>query len=57
MKTLKTGDLKRFYELNRNDIDEENRTVSLSFSSENPVERWFGEEVLSHDPEHVRMIA
>ena len=55
MKTLKTGDLKRFYELNRNDIDEENRTVSLSFSSENPVERWFGEEVLSHDPEHVRM--
>lgn len=31
-------------------IDEEKRTVDLSFSSEQPYQRWFGMEVLSHDP-------
>lgn len=36
-------------------IDEEARTVELAFSSEAPVVRWFGEEVLSHDPAHVRL--
>jgi HK97 family phage major capsid protein/HK97 family phage prohead protease len=25
------------------------RTIELSFSSENPVDRWFGSEILSHD--------
>jgi HK97 family phage prohead protease len=30
-------------------IDEEKRTVDLSFSSEQPYQRWFGMEVLSHD--------
>ena len=30
-------------------VDLEARTVSLSFSSEAPVERWFGTEILSHD--------
>lgn len=36
-------------------IDEEARTVELAFSSETPVERWWGEETLSHDPSHIRM--
>ena len=27
----------------------ENRVVELSFSSEEPCERWFGTEILSHD--------
>jgi HK97 family phage major capsid protein len=36
-------------------IDDENRTAELAFSSEAPVERWWGEETLSHDPAHVRM--
>lgn len=27
-------------------VDEESRTVELAFSSEYPVERWFGYEVL-----------
>lgn len=36
-------------------IDEENRTVELAFSSEAPVVRWWGEEVLSHDPSHIRL--
>ncbi|MBU2701680.1 HK97 family phage prohead protease [Sporomusaceae bacterium BoRhaA] len=28
----------------------DDRTVELSFSSEAPYERWFGNEILSHDP-------
>lgn len=36
-------------------IDEENRTVELAFSSEAPVVRWWGEETLSHDPSHIRI--
>lgn len=31
------------------DVDQENRTVELAFSSEEPYERWFGVEVLSHE--------
>ncbi len=30
-------------------------TLSFPLSSEAPVERWFGTEVLSHDPAHIRM--
>lgn len=36
-------------------IDEASRTVELAFSSEAPVNRWWGEETLSHDPSHIRM--
>lgn len=36
-------------------VDLEARTVSLSFSSESEVPRWFGVEVLSHDPGAVRL--
>lgn len=31
-------------------VDAETRTVEFPFSSEMPVERWFGDEVLSHKP-------
>lgn len=31
-------------------VDTKNRTVGFSFSSEYPVDRWFGKEVLSHAP-------
>lgn len=31
-------------------VDEAKRTVELSFSSEAPVMRWWGPEILSHDP-------
>ncbi|MEI4262795.1 phage major capsid protein [Roseovarius sp. D0-M9] len=37
------------------EIDEDARTVELAFSSEIEVERFFGIEVLSHDPASVRM--
>jgi len=50
---IDTGVLHRTFTLNREQVDEENRTVPLAFSSEEPVERWFGNEVLSHDPSHV----
>jgi len=34
-------------------VDEEKRIVELSFSSETPVERWFGREILLHDKDAV----
>jgi len=46
---LDTGTLHRTFSLNRAEVDEENRTIPLSFSSEEPVERWFGNEILSHE--------
>ena len=47
--------LYRDFTLTRADIDEEKRTVPLAFSSESPVERWFGDEILSHEKGHVRL--
>ena len=37
------------------EIDQENRTVELAFSSETPVQRWFGDEVLVHDEAAIRL--
>jgi HK97 family phage major capsid protein len=45
----------RTVSLNREAINQENRTVALSFSSEIPVERFWGMEILDHRPECVRM--
>jgi len=53
MKQIKTGNLTREFNLDRKAIDEEARTVALSFSSETPVERFFGDEILDHNPESV----
>ena len=50
---MKTGTLNRQFNFERDQVDEETRTVTLSFSSEAPVERFFGTEVLSHSPEAV----
>lgn len=36
-------------------IDVEARTVELAFSSEAPVERWWGIEILDHTPRSVRL--
>lgn len=36
-------------------ISQEDRTVELAFSSEVPVARWFGEEVLSHEGGAMRL--
>ncbi|MCK9563507.1 MAG: HK97 family phage prohead protease, partial [Bacteroidales bacterium] len=37
------------------EIDATARTVEIAFSSEEPYERWFGEEVLDHSPQSVRL--
>lgn len=41
--------------LERSAVNREQRTVDLSFSSETPVRRSFGWEILDHSPESVRM--
>ncbi len=45
----------RTIEFERSAIDEENRTVELAFSSEEPVDRSFGREVLDHNPKSVNL--
>jgi HK97 family phage major capsid protein/HK97 family phage prohead protease len=47
------GGLRRAGEVR--EIDQEKRTVELAFSSTMPVRRWFGDEVLSHEPEAVQL--
>ncbi len=41
--------------IKREDIDEEKRTVSLAFSSEEPVERFFHVEILDHSSKSIRL--
>lgn len=36
-------------------VDSDNRTVELSFSSEMPYGRWFGDEILCHDEECINL--
>lgn len=55
MKTFKTGPLFRSEAITREAVNQEARTVELSFSSEEPIERWFGHEILDHTPSAVRM--
>jgi len=49
MTTINGARYQRAATFDRARVDAEARTVELSFSSEAPVERWFGTEVLSHD--------
>jgi HK97 family phage major capsid protein/HK97 family phage prohead protease len=43
------------FEVRAETVDEESRTVELSFSSEEPYERWWGVEILDHGPSAVRL--
>jgi HK97 family phage major capsid protein len=45
----------RSFSIERAAIDEEARTIALSFSSEEPVERWFGHEILDHKTKSVNL--
>lgn len=40
--------------LNRDDVDEESRTVNVAFASDKPVEHWFGNLMLSMDKKAIR---
>jgi HK97 family phage major capsid protein len=48
-KLIKAGTLHRSLEFDRAAVNEEKRTVELAFSSDAPVERWFGNEILDHN--------
>lgn len=50
-----TGLAARAFELSRESVKADTRTVELAFSSETPYERWFGVEVLSHKDGAIRM--
>ena len=54
-RTIKTGIEYRSMPVQRDGIDEENRTVQVAFSSEQPVDRWFGREILDHAKTSVRV--
>ena len=45
--------LYRVFGFNKKEVSEDNRTVDLAFSSEEPYDRSFGTEILSHNPEDV----
>ena len=52
---LKPGTIvERMFTISERKIDEENRTVDVAFSSEFPVERWWGTEILDHSPGAMR---
>lgn len=48
VKILKTGKLRRSFSFDRVSVNDDARTAEISFSSEEPVERWFGMEILGH---------
>ncbi|MDY7990679.1 Mu-like prophage major head subunit gpT family protein [Paenibacillus polymyxa] len=48
--TVPDKQLSRVLTINTESVNEEDRTIELSFSSEAPYSRWFGDEILSHDP-------
>lgn len=45
----------RIFTFEKNTINEEERTIDLSFSSEEPGERFFGFEILDHSPGSIRL--
>lgn len=52
---LETNLFSRSFDLKRDSVEEESRTVEIAFSSEEPVERHFGAEILDHKPESIRL--
>jgi len=49
------GELYRSVSVVREHVNEEARTVEIAFSSEEPYKRWFGIEILDHDPSSIRL--
>lgn len=52
-KRIKTGIQYRAIELNKSAINVDARTVEVAFSSEMPVERYYGTEILDHSPSSI----
>ena len=53
--TYKNETLRREFDLSRDSVNAEARTVELCFATEAPVERYFGNEVLDMGAQSVRM--
>jgi len=53
--TIETQIQYRALDVKRDAIDADARTVELAFSSEAPVERYFGTEILDHSPSSIRL--
>lgn len=52
---IRTTTLRRIAYWDRGTVDRDKRTVELAFSSEAPIDRWFGTEILDHKKKSVRM--
>lgn len=52
-KIITTKVFNRKIPIDKRSIDEEKRTIELSFSSEEPVQRYFGKEILGHEKKEV----
>lgn len=55
MKTIEKRELERSFILDRKSINEDTRTVTAALSSETPVERYFGTEILVHEKDAINM--
>lgn len=53
--TIETGTFYRGMMFDRSTADAENRTIEVSFSSEEPYQRYFGQEILDHSAGSVRL--
>lgn len=53
IRKIKVGKQYREFQIEKRQIDEAKRTVDLSFSSEEPVSRWWGIEILDHSKKSV----
>lgn len=55
MTRIHNQELQRTIQLDTRAMDEESRTVTAALSSETPVPRWFGTEVLVHEADAINM--
>jgi hypothetical protein len=53
--TKKIGMMERSVRLDRAAFNKDARTVTVRFSTETPVKRWFGTEILSHKSGAVKL--
>lgn len=52
---IKAKPLQRAAIFDTSSVDKDARTIAIAFSSEEPVDRWFGREILDHSPQSVRL--
>ena len=55
IRKIKVGRQFREFQIEERQIDKDKRTIDLSFSSEEPVDRWWGVEILDHQKKSVNL--